>query len=231
MVLVATIRALKMHGGVVFAELKDENLDALAKGLENLEKHVENLHLFGLPVVVAINRFPDDTESELALLDEKVKAMGSKVVLSEVWAKGGEGGVELAKEIVRMCEEEKPDFKFLYDVDTSVREKIEIIATKIYGADGVDFAPEAEEAIELYTQNGYAGLPICMAKTQASLSDDKTVVGRPRDWRLTVREVRLSAGAGFIVPVCGKMMTMPGLPKRPAAEAIDLVDGKIVGLF
>ncbi|MCZ7662142.1 MAG: formate--tetrahydrofolate ligase [Thermoleophilia bacterium] len=230
-VLVATIRALKMHGGVVFAELKDENLDALAKGLENLEKHVENLHLFGLPVVVAINRFPDDTESELALLDEKVKAMGSKVVLSEVWAKGGEGGVELAKEIVRMCEEEKPDFKFLYDVDTSVREKIEIIATKIYGADGVDFAPEAEEAIELYTQNGYAGLPICMAKTQASLSDDKTVVGRPRDWRLTVREVRLSAGAGFIVPVCGKMMTMPGLPKRPAAEAIDLVDGKIVGLF
>lgn len=139
--------------------------------------------------------------------------------------------MELAKEIVRMCEEEKPDFKFLYDVDTSVREKIEIIATKIYGADGVDFAPEAEEAIELYTQNGYAGLPICMAKTQASLSDDKTVVGRPRDWRLTVREVRLSAGAGFIVPVCGKMMTMPGLPKRPAAEAIDLVDGKIVGLF
>ena len=230
-VLVATIRALKMHGGVAFADLKAENLPALEKGLENLEKHVENLHLFGLPVVVAINRFPDDTESELALLDEKVKAMGSKVVLSEVWAKGGEGGVELAKEVVRMCEEEKPDFKYLYDLDKGIKEKIETIATTIYGADGVDYTPEAEVAIDRYAANGYARLPICMAKTQASLTDDKTKVGRPRGWRLTVREVRLSAGAGFIVPVCGKMMTMPGLPKHPAAEVIDLVDGKIVGLF
>jgi formate--tetrahydrofolate ligase len=230
-VLVATIRALKMHGGVAFADLKTENLVALEKGLENLQKHVENMQLYGVPVVVAINRFPDDTENEIKLLDEKVKAMGSKVVLSEVWAKGGEGGVELAKEVVRICEEEKPDFKFLYGLDESIKEKIEAISTKIYGADGVDYAPEAEEAIERFTKNGYSGLPICMAKTQASLSDDKTVVGRPVGWRLTVREVRLSAGAGFIVPVCGKMMTMPGLPKRPAAEDIDLVDGKIVGLF
>ena len=230
-VLVATIRALKMHGGVAFADLKEENLAALEKGLENLAKHVENMHLYGVPVVVAINRFPDDTDSELKLLDEKVKAMGSKVVLSEVWAKGGEGGVELAKEIVRICEEEKPEFEFLYGLDLSIKDKIEAISTKIYGADGVDYTPEAEEAIELITKNGYSGLPICMAKTQASLSDDKTVVGRPTGWRLTVREARLSAGAGFIVPVCGKMMTMPGLPKRPAAEDIDLVDGKIVGLF
>ncbi|MHB0979291.1 MAG: formate--tetrahydrofolate ligase [Thermoleophilia bacterium] len=230
-VLVATIRALKMHGGVAFADLKAENLAALEKGLENLQKHVENMHLYGVPVVVAINRFPDDTESEIKLLDEKVKAMGSKVVLSEVWAKGGDGGVELAREVVRICTEEKPDFKFLYGLDESIKAKIEAISTKVYGADGVDYAPEAEEAIERYTKNGYAGLPICMAKTQASLSDDKTKVGRPTGWRLTVREVRLSAGAGFIVPVCGKMMTMPGLPKRPAAEVIDLVDGKIVGLF
>jgi formate--tetrahydrofolate ligase len=230
-VLVATVRALKMHGGVAFADLKQENVAALEKGLENLQKHVENMKLYGVPVVVAINRFPDDAESELKLLDQKVKAMGSKVVLSEVWAKGGEGGIELAKEVVRICDEEKPDFKFLYELDQPIKEKIEAIATKIYGADGVDYTPEAEEAIDLYVKLGYNDLPICMAKTQASLSDDKTKIGRPRDWRLTVREVRLSAGSGFIVPVCGKMMTMPGLPKVPAAEAIDLVDGKIVGLF
>jgi len=230
-VLVATVRALKMHGGVAFADLKQENVTALEKGLENLQKHVENMKLYGVPVVVAINRFPDDAESELKVLDQKVKAMGSKVVLSEVWAKGGEGGIELAKEVVRICDEEKPDFKFLYELDQPIKEKIEAIATKIYGADGVDYTTEAEEAIDLYGKLGYNDLPICMAKTQASLSDDKTKIGRPRDWRLTVREVRLSAGSGFIVPVCGKMMTMPGLPKVPAAEAIDLVDGKIVGLF
>ncbi len=230
-VLVATIRALKMHGGVAFADLKSENLGALEKGLDNLQKHVENMQLYGVPVVVAINRFPDDTDGEVKLLDEKVKAMGSKVVLSDVWAKGGDGGVELAKEVVRICDEETPDFKFLYGLDESIQEKIEAIATKIYGADGVDYTPEAEEAIARFTKNGYSGLPICMAKTQSSLSDDKTKVGRPTGWRLTVREVRLSAGAGFIVPVCGKMMTMPGLPKRPAAEVIDLVDGTIVGLF
>jgi formate--tetrahydrofolate ligase len=157
--------------------------------------------------------------------------MGSKVVLSDVWAKGGEGGMELAREVVRICQEEKPDFKFLYDTKQPIKEKIEAIATKVYGADGVDYTAEADDAIERYSKNGYNDLPICMAKTQASLSDDKTKLGRPTGWRLTVREVRLSAGSGFIVPVCGKMMTMPGLPKRPAGEKIDLVDGKIVGLF
>jgi len=231
-VLVATVRALKMHGGVAFENLKEENVDALDKGLENLQKHVENMQLFGVPVVVAINKFPTDTDAELAHLDKRVKEMGSKVVLSDVWANGGEGGVDLAREIVRMCSEEEPDFKFLYDVEQPIKEKIEAIATKIYGADGVDYAAEAEESIERINQLGYSNLPICMAKTQASLSDDKTKVGRPRDWRLTVREVRLNTGSGFIVPVCGKMMTMPGLPKKPAAENIDLTsDGKIVGLF
>jgi len=231
-VLVATIRALKMHGGVPFADLKKENLSALSAGLENLEKHLENMQFYGPPVIVAINRFPDDTDAEVALLRERVGAMGANVVLSDVWAKGGEGGVELAEEVVRVCEgKEKPPFKFAYDLDLSIPEKIEAIATQIYGADGVDYLHEAGAAIERLTRQGYAGLPVCMAKTQASLSDDKEKLGRPRAWRLTVREVRLSAGAGMIVPVCGKMMTMPGLPKHPAAEQIDLINGEIVGLF
>ena len=231
-VLVATIRALKMHGGLAMNELKNENLKALSAGMENLEKHLENMQMFGAPVVVAINRFPDDTDAEVALLTERVEAMGATVVLSDVWAEGGEGGIALAEEVVRLCEgKEKSDFHFLYELDAPIKEKIETIATKIYGADGVDYEPEADAAIERYTALGYGSLPVCMAKTQSSLSDDKTKIGRPRGWRLTVREVRLSAGAGMIVPVCGKMMTMPGLPKKPAAEQIDLVDGKIVGLF
>ena len=230
-VLVATVRALKSHGGVAFAELTKENIEALDKGLENLAKHVENMQMYGVPVVVAINKFPTDTEAELVFLDKRVKEMGSKVVLSDVWANGGAGGVDLAREVVSMCEGDKPDFKFLYDLQEPIKAKIEKIATGIYGADGVDYAPEAEEAIARYAEMGFNDLPICMAKTQASLSDDKTKIGRPRDWRLTVREVRLSAGSGFIVPVCGKMMTMPGLPKHPAGEKIDLVDGTIVGLF
>jgi formate--tetrahydrofolate ligase len=230
-VLVATVRALKSHGGVAFADLTLENIDALDKGLDNLAKHVENMQKYGVPVVVAINKFPTDTDAELVFLDKRVKEMGSKVVLSDVWANGGEGGVDLAREIVAMCEGQKPDFKFLYDLKEPIKDKIGKIATEIYGADGVDYTPEAEEAIARYVAMGYNDLPICMAKTQASLSDDKTKIGRPRDWRLTVREVRLSAGSGFIVPVCGKMMTMPGLPKHPAGEKIDLVDGTIVGLF
>jgi formate--tetrahydrofolate ligase len=231
-VLVATIRALKMHGGVALPDLKRENLDALGAGLENLEKHLENMQLYGPPVVVAINRFPDDTDAEVALLRQRVEAMGATVVLSDVWALGGEGGVALAEEVVRLCEGKgKPPFKFLYDLDETIAEKIEIISTRIYGADGVDYHDEATAAMERFTSLGYGGLPICMAKTQASLSDDKTKVGRPRGWRLTVREMRLSAGAGMIVPVCGKMMTMPGLPKHPAAENIDLINGEIVGLF
>jgi formate--tetrahydrofolate ligase len=233
-VLVATIRALKMHGGVALADLKKENLVALAAGIENLEKHLENMQLFGPPVVVAINRFPDDTDHEVALLRERVGALGANVVLSDVWALGGEGGVELAEEVVRICESDgsaKPPFRFAYALDETIPNKIEAIATQIYGADGVDYEPAALDAIARYTDLGHAKLPVCMAKTQASLSDDKNKIGRPRGWRLTVREVRLSAGAGMIVPVCGKMMTMPGLPKHPAAENIDLVDGEIVGLF
>ncbi len=231
-VLVATIRALKMHGGMALADLKKENLEALADGLANLEKHLENMQLFGIPVVVAINRFPDDTDAEVALLRERVESMGATVALSDVWALGGEGGVELAEEVVRVCEGgEKPKLNFAYELGMSIPDKIRTIATDIYGADGVDFHYEANAAIERFTRLGYATLPICMAKTQSSLSDDKTKIGRPRDWRLTVREIRLSAGAGMIVPVCGTMMTMPGLPKKPAAETIDLINGEIVGLF
>ncbi len=232
-VLIATIRALKMHGGVPLADLKKENLPALASGLENLEKHLENMQFFGPPVVVAINRFPDDTDAEVALLRERAGAMGAKVVLSDVWALGGEGGVELAEEVVRICEssDAKPPFRFAYELGMTIPQKIEAVATQIYGADGVDYHYEAMAAIERFTRLGYATLPICMAKTQSSLSDDKAKLGRPRDWRLTVREIRLSAGAGMVVPVCGKIMTMPGLPKHPAAENIDLINGEIVGLF
>ncbi|MCX8032783.1 MAG: formate--tetrahydrofolate ligase [Thermoleophilia bacterium] len=231
-VLVATIRALKMHGGVPLADLKTENLEALSLGIENLEKHLENIQGFGMPVVVAINRFPDDTEAELELLRQRVAAMGANVVLSEVWAHGGDGGLELAEEVIRLCESgEKPQLKFTYDLEDSLTDKIEAIATKIYGADGVEYTDQARQAIERFTSLGYGRLPVCMAKTQSSLSDDKTKLGRPRGWRLTVREVRLSAGAGMVVPICGSIMTMPGLPKHPAAEKIDLVNGEIVGLF
>ena len=231
-VLVATIRALKMHGGMALADLKHEDLTALSAGIENLEKHLENVQLFGVPAVVAINLFPDDTQREVALLEERVKALGANVVVSEVWARGGEGGVALAEEVVRLCDrEEKPPFRYIYELGASIKEKIEAIATKIYGADGVDYMYEASALIERITRLGYDTLPVCMAKTQSSLSDDKEKLGRPRGWRLTVREVRLSAGAGMIVAVCGKVMTMPGLPKHPAAEKIDLIDGKVVGLF
>jgi formate--tetrahydrofolate ligase len=209
-----------------------ENLQALSAGLENLEKHLENMQSFGPPVVVAINEFPDDTDAEVALLQQRVEAMGANVVLSDVGARGGAGGVELAETLVGLCETgKKPRLKYTYDLDMTIPQKIEAISTKIYGADGVDYEPEATAAIERFTELGYTGIPVCMAKTQASLTDDKTKIGRPRNWRLAVREVRLSAGADMIVPVCGKMMTMPGLPKHPAAEAIDLVNGEIVGLF
>jgi len=231
-VLIATIRALKMHGGVPMAELKQENLKALGEGLENLEKHLENMQAFGPPVVVAINKFPDDTDAEIALLHERVEAMGANVVLSDVWARGGDGGVELAEVVAELCESgKKPSLNYAYELGMTIPQKIEAIATKIYGADGVDYLYEATAAIERFTSMGYGDLPVCMAKTQASLSDDKNKIGRPRGWRLTVREARLSAGAGMVVPVCGKIMTMPGLPKHPAAENIDLVNGEIVGLF
>ena len=193
--------------------------------------HIENIQKFGLPVVVAINRFPLDTEAELALVEKKCAEMGASFALSEVWGKGGEGGVELAKKVVEACE--KPsDFKFIYKPEMSPKEKMTAIAKEIYGADGVDFTPQAEKDLELIHELGKDDLLICMAKTQYSFSDDATKVGRPKDFRITVREVRLSAGAGFLVAVTGAIMTMPGLPKKPAALSIDVDEnGKITGLF
>jgi formate--tetrahydrofolate ligase len=239
-VLVATVRALKVHGGQALDRLGEENLEALRGGMENLEKHLENLSLFGVPCVVAINPFSEDTDAELALLGEEAAAYGVPVVMSDVFARGGEGGLELAAEVIRVCEEGGEDapagdatggFRYLYDLGLSLREKIEIIATQIYGADGVDYVYGAHTAMERFDRIGYGILPVCMAKTQYSFSDDPTKRGRPRGFRLTVREVRLAAGARMIVPVCGKMTTMPGLPVRPAAERIDLIDQGIVGLF
>lgn len=230
-VVVATVRALKMHGGRKKTELGSEDLKALEAGIPNLQKHIENIQKFGLPVVVAINRFPLDTEAELALVEKKCAEMGASFALSEVWGKGGEGGVELAKKVVEACE--KPsDFKFIYKSEMSPKEKMTAIAREIYGADGVDFTPQAEKDLELIHGLGKDDLLICMAKTQYSFSDDATKVGRPKDFRITVREVRLSAGAGFLVAVTGAIMTMPGLPKKPAALSIDVDEnGKITGLF
>lgn len=232
-VIVATARALKHHGGVAKAELNQENLPALEKGIENLLKHVENVTgVFGLPAVVAINRFPTDTEAELACIEERCKALGVNVVLSEVWARGGEGGVALAEEVVRVIDEGKAEFRFSYDETLSIKEKIHAIATKIYGADGVDYIGNSLKQIEEIEALGYGNLPICMAKTQYSLSDDAKKLGRPAGFRITVRNIKPSIGAGFIVAITGDIMTMPGLPKVPAAEMID-VDrtGKISGLF
>lgn len=230
-VIVATVRALKSHGGVPKDKLGEVNMEALAAGIENLKKHVENVQLFGLPAVVALNRFPTDTEEEIKLVIDKIGELGVDVSLSEVWAKGGEGGIDLAQKVVALCE--KPNnFKFLYDTELPIKEKIETIATKIYGADGVDYTPEANKQIAKITEMGYGNLPICMAKTQFSFSDNQNLKGRPTGFRITVRELRLSAGAGFVVAVTGSIMTMPGLPKKPAANSIDILpDGKIVGLF
>ena len=230
-VIVATVRALKMHGGVAKDNLKEENLDALAKGFTNLEKHIENVSKYGLPIVVAINRFPTDTDAELKLLADKCAAAGAEFALSEVWAKGGEGGIELAKKVVAATEKSS-NFKFLYDASLGIKEKIETIAREIYGADGVNYTKEAERQIRRYTKLGLDKTPICMAKTQYSLSDDPTLLGRPSGFKITVREVRASAGAGFLVAITGDIMTMPGLPKHPAAEVIDIdANGVITGLF
>ncbi|MCL2010271.1 MAG: formate--tetrahydrofolate ligase [Synergistaceae bacterium] len=233
-VLVATVRALKMHGGRKKTELAGEDLKALEAGIPNLEKHIENIRKFGLPVVVAINKFPADTEAELALVKKKCSGLGAGFALSEVWEKGGEGGAELAEKVVEVCEKcEKPSaFKFIYTPEMSPKEKINAIAREIYGADGVDYTAQAEKDLELIHELGKDGLLICMAKTQYSFSDDAAKIGRPKDFRVTVREVRLSAGAGFMVAVTGAIMTMPGLPKKPAALSIDVdEDGKITGLF
>ena len=231
-VLVATIRALKMHGGVGRDQLTEENLEALSIGIANLEKHVENIQKFGVPLVVAINRFPQDTMAELELVREKCEAMQVKVALSEVWAKGGEGGLELAEKVTALLEGEQSNFRFLYDQTLPIKEKIELIAREVYGADGVNFSSQALKQIKRYTELGYARLPICMAKTQSSISDDPTLRGRPSGFTVSVREINLSAGAGFLVPLTGPVLTMPGLPKQPAAEAIDIdADGRISGLF
>ena len=231
-VLVATIRALKMHGGVELDDLKEENLEALEAGIENLEKHLENVHKFGVPTVVAINRFPDDTEAELELVRKKCEELGVNVALSEVWAKGGEGGEELANAVVDVLENEESNFEFLYDEKAPIKEKIETIAAEIYGADGVDYSDRALAQIKKYKKQGYADIPVCMAKTQSSISDNPNLKGRPSGFRINVKEINLSAGAGFLVVMTGPVLTMPGLPKRPSSEDIDIDEnGKISGLF
>ena len=231
-VLVATVRALKYNGGVAKADLNQQNVEALKEGIPNLLRHVDNIQtVYGLPVVVAINAFPTDTAEELALVEEECKKCGVNVVLSEVWAKGGKGGQALAEEVMRLCQTESK-LTFAYDVKESLKQKITDIATKIYHADGVEFAPSAAKQLQQLEELGFGELPICMAKTQYSFTDDQTKLGAPENFKITVREVRVSAGAGFVVCLTGSIMTMPGLPKVPAAEHIDVLDdGRIVGLF
>lgn len=231
-IIVATVRSLKHHGGVPLAELNTENLEALDAGLPNLLQHVENItQVFKLPAVVAINRFPSDTEKELDLIELRCRELGVNVALSEVWAKGGEGGVALAEEVIRLCEEPN-DFQFCYGDDMSIAEKIEVLAKRIYRADGVDFDAAAVKEMAQLESLGFRNLPICIAKTQYSFSDDPSKLGTPRNFTITVRKVKVSAGAGFLVVLTGDIMTMPGLPKSPAATRIDVDDGgRISGLF
>ncbi len=232
-VVVATIRALKMHGGLAKNELGNEDLKALEAGVPNLLRHVSNIkNVYKLPCVVAVNRFPTDTDKEIECLIERCKALGVNVVLSTVWADGGKGGEELAKEVVRLCEEEQGDFTFSYEDDTTIEEKIEAIVKKVYGGDGVQILPAAQKQIDRLTELGYGKLPVCMAKTQYSFSDDPAKLGAPEGFTVTVRNIKISAGAGFIVALTGDIMTMPGLPKSPAAERIDVDEnGVITGLF
>ena len=231
-VVVATVRALKNHGGVPKAELNNENLEALEKGLPNLLQHVDNIkNVYGLPCVVAINAFPTDTAAELKLVEDKCRELGVNVALSEVWAKGGEGGKALAEEVLRLCEEEN-NFTFAYDTEDTIEKKLNDIATKIYHADGVALTSNARKQMKELEALGFDKLPICMAKTQYSFSDDAALLGAPKGFTITVRNLKVSAGAGFLVALTGDIMTMPGLPKVPAAERIDVdEDGKITGLF
>lgn len=230
-VIVATVRALKMNGGVAKDNLAEENLDALKAGSANLLRHLDNVAKYGVPAVVAINRFPTDTEAELELLRDLCKEKGIDVVLSEVFAKGGEGGMELAKEVINICENQKSDFHTLYDVNDSIEDKMNTIATEIYGADGVDFTADALKQVRELEKLGLDRLPICVAKTQYSFTDDPKKLGAPKNFRITVREVKVSAGAGFIVALTGSIMTMPGLPKVPAANGMDILSvGTIIGL-
>ncbi|MDD6526809.1 MAG: formate--tetrahydrofolate ligase [Oscillospiraceae bacterium] len=232
-VVVATIRALKMHGGLSKTELSEENLDALEKGIPNLLRHVSNIkNVYKLPCVVAVNRFPTDTDKEVDFIIEKCKELGVNVVLSTVWAEGGKGGEALAKEVVRLCEEEKGDFTFSYEDDLSLEEKINAVVTKVYGGKGVTILPAAKKQLQTLTELGFGKCPVCIAKTQYSFSDDPKKLGAPEGFTVTVRQVKVSAGAGFVVVLTGDIMTMPGLPKRPAAEKIDVDDnGVISGLF
>lgn len=231
-VIVATVRALKHHGGVAKADLSNENLVALEKGLPNLLQHVENMkRVFGLPAVVAINAFPSDTAAELKMVEDKCKELGVNVALSEVWAKGGEGSVELAKEVVRLCEQPN-SFSQCYDLETTIEEKLETICKRVYRADAIELTATAKKQAAQLESLGFGNLPICMAKTQYSFSDDTALLGAPRGFKVTVRNLKVSAGAGFIVALTGDIMTMPGLPKVPSAEKIDVdSEGKISGLF
>ena len=231
-VIVATVRALKYHGGVEKSELNEENIEALEKGMPNLLQHVKNIkEVFGLPCVVAINAFPTDTREELKVVEDRCREVGVNVALSEVWSKGGEGGIELAKEVVRLCEEPN-EFRQSYELDRRIEEKLEEICKKIYHADGVNLTDNAKKQAKQLEELGFGGLPICMAKTQYSFSDDASKRGAPRGFSVTVRNLKVCAGAGFIVALTGDIMTMPGLPKVPAAEKIDVDDdGVITGLF
>ncbi len=230
-VIVATVRALKYNGGVAKADLNNENVDALKKGIVNLEKHIENLQQYGVPIVVTLNQFITDSEAELSFVQEFVENMGCDFALAKVWEQGGEGGLALAEKVVDVLENKKADFKMLYEDDMSLEDKIHTIATKIYGANGVNYTAAAKKQLKTITDLGFGNLPVCMAKTQYSLSDDQDKLGRPTDFDISVRDVYVNAGAGFVVAITGSIMTMPGLPKVPAAEGIDVVDDKIVGLF
>ena len=232
-VIVATVRALKMHGGLAKTELTEENIPALERGVPNLLRHVSNIkNVFGLPCVVAVNRFPTDTDAEIDFIIEKCCELGVNTVLSTVWADGGRGGEALAREVVRLCEEEKGSFTFAYDADMTIEQKIDAIVRRIYGGDGVSIAPAAKKQMARLTELGFGNMPVCMAKTQYSFSDDQTKLGAPTGFTVTVRSVKVSAGAGFIVALTGDIMTMPGLPKVPAAERIDVDEnGMISGLF
>ena len=232
-VLVATVRALKMHGGLAKTELGKEDLTALGNGLPNLLRHVSNIkNVYGLPCVVAVNRFPTDTDAEIKFITDKCRELGVNTVLSTVWAEGGKGGEALAREVVRLCEEEKGDFRFSYPLDCTIEEKIDAVVRKVYGGSGINILPAARKQIDKLASLGFGGLPVCIAKTQYSFSDDPTLLGAPEGFTVTVKNVKISAGAGFIVVLTGDIMTMPGLPRRPAAERIDIDEnGKITGLF
>ena len=232
-VVVATVRALKMHGGLLKTELATENLEALERGIPNLLRHVSNIkNVYKLPSVVAVNRFPTDTDAEINFIIEKCRELGVNVVLSTVWAEGGLGGEALAREVVRLCEEEKGDFTYSYELDTTIEEKIEAVVKKIYGGDGITILPQAKKQIATLVSLGLDKLPVCIAKTQYSFSDDQTKLGAPTGFKVTIKNVKVSAGAGFIVVLTGDIMTMPGLPKVPAAEKIDVDEnGRITGLF